>query len=302
MLPSGSPCATVLEAAKRAGYRTGLVVTTRITDATPATFASHVRHREEEDSIARQLIGDTHPLGTVVDLVLGGGRCHFLGNETEGSCRGDNVDVLRIAQEDEEKRGGYKVIGTREEFDALEGGNAAKLPLLGLFALGDMPFEIDRRAEEGVNDGSSSLLLPSLEEMARTAMTALEVASKDGEKGFFLMVEGSRIDHAGHENDPAAQVHEVLAYDRAFGAVLEFLERSKEDGVLVETSDHENGGLCVGSSELSLFMDSFIVFLNLCFLYPHLLTSSSFHIFCVVLLQSCNFPHLLSVTAISQSH
>ena len=59
------------------------------------------------------------------------------------------------------------------------------------------------------------------------------------------MIEGSRIDHAGHGNDPAAQVNEVLAYDAAFASVIEFLERSDDEGVLVATSDHETGGLSV---------------------------------------------------------
>jgi alkaline phosphatase len=77
VLPDHSPCGTVLEAASLAGYKTGLVVTTRITDATPACFASHVNMRQYEDRIAEQEIGE-HPLGRVVDLIFGGGRCHFL--------------------------------------------------------------------------------------------------------------------------------------------------------------------------------------------------------------------------------
>ena len=90
MLPDHTPCGTVLEAAKKAGYLTGLVVTTDITDATPACFASHVNIRSEEDLIARQEVGE-HPLGRVVDLMLGGGRCHFLPNISEGSCRADSL-------------------------------------------------------------------------------------------------------------------------------------------------------------------------------------------------------------------
>ncbi|KAI4136253.1 MAG: hypothetical protein LQ340_008135, partial [Diploschistes diacapsis] len=229
VLPDGWPCGTVLEAAKRAGYTTGLVVTTRLTDATPATFASHVRAREHEDRIARQMVGDGHPLGHVVDLMLGGGRCRFLPNASAGGCRADDVDVTKLARER-----GYAYVSTRAGFDALEGGNAATLPLLGLFADTDIPFEIDRRAEADA--------YPSLEEMARTATTALRIATRDSEKGFFLLIEGSRIDHAGHENDPAAQVHEVLAYDRAFASVLEFLDEPGVEGVLVGTSDHETGG------------------------------------------------------------
>jgi alkaline phosphatase len=98
VLPDHSPCGTVMEAAKRAGYTTGLVVTTRITDATPACFAAHVNRRDEEDIIAQQMIGE-HPLGRVVDLMLGGGRCHFLPKSTSGSCRADETDVIQLAKD-----------------------------------------------------------------------------------------------------------------------------------------------------------------------------------------------------------
>ncbi|CAL3966410.1 unnamed protein product [Diplocarpon coronariae] len=232
MLPDHKPCGTVLEAAKRAGYMTGLVVTTDITDATPACFASHVKTRSEEDLIAQQEVGE-HPLGRVVDLLLGGGQCHFLGNDSEGGCRADDRDIIKLAQE----KFGWNYINNRKDFDELKLGSNVKLPLLGLFADRDIPFEIDRR---NLND-----VYPSLDEMTRTALRALEAATKDSDKGFFLMIEGSRIDHAGHGNDPAAQVHEVIAYDAAFSSVVEFLERSEDDGILVATSDHETGGLSV---------------------------------------------------------
>ncbi|KAI4193071.1 MAG: hypothetical protein LQ350_008484, partial [Teloschistes chrysophthalmus] len=229
VLPNGEPCGTVLEAAKRAGYMTGLVVTTRITDATPACFAAHVNHREEEDSIAEQEVGEG-PLGRVLDLMMGGGRCHFLPNTAEGSCRHDDRDIVDLA-----KKNGFSYVNDRKGFDGLNFGSGVKLPLLGLFADTDIPYEVDRRNMDDV--------YPSLDEMARTALKALQDATQDSDKGFFLMIEGSRIDHAGHGNDPVAQVHEVLAYDKAFASVLEFLDQDGVDGVLVGTSDHETGGL-----------------------------------------------------------
>ncbi|CUS09911.1 unnamed protein product [Tuber aestivum] len=228
VLPNGSPCGTVLEAAKKAGYMTGLVVTTRITDATPACFSAHVNLRGEEDRIAEQQIGD-YPLGRMVDLMIGGGRCHFLPNTTDGSCRDDSRDLISEAQ----KRFGFSYVDDRKSFDGLKKGHAAKLPLLGLFAPTDIPYDIDRKDED----------YPSLEEMAEVALKALEIATKDSDKGFFLMVEGSRIDHAGHGNDPAAQVHEVLAYDRTFKRVSDWIAGSRYPGVVVSTSDHETGGL-----------------------------------------------------------
>jgi alkaline phosphatase len=229
VLPDHTPCGTVLEAAKQAGYMTGLVVTTRITDATPACFASHVNMRSEEDLIARQLIGDS-PLGRVVDLIIGGGGCHFLPNTTAGSCRADDLDLVAQA-----KDRGFSYISSREGFNALKGGENVDLPLLALIANQDIPYEIDRRM---VNE-----LYPSLEEMTKTALHALSAATKNSDKGFFLMIEGSRIDHAGHANDPAAEAHEVLAYDAAFASVVDFLEKDSTPGVMVSTSDHETGGL-----------------------------------------------------------
>lgn len=170
---------------------------------------------------------------SVVDIMLGGGRCHFLPNTTDGSCREDDRDITKLAQDSF----GWNYIDNREDFDNLNLGDNIKLPLMGLFAEHDIPYEIDRR---NMND-----VYPSLEEMARTALNALTAATKDSEKGFFLMIEASRIDHAGHGNDPAAQVNEVLAYDRAFATVVEFLDTSAVEGVLVATSDHETGGLAV---------------------------------------------------------
>ncbi|CAK3946371.1 related to alkaline phosphatase Pho8 [Lecanosticta acicola] len=229
VLPNFDPCGSVMEAAKRMGYTTGLVVTTRITDATPAVFASHVRRREMEDEIALQMIGETHPLGRMVDLMMGGGRAHFLPNTTNGGSRTDGKDLTKLAAEKHD----WNYIDNKKSFDNL--GTSAELPLLALFAPGDIPYEIDRRNETHI--------YPSLEQMTRTALSALSAATKNKDKGFFVMIEGSRIDHAGHANDPAAQVHEVLAYDRAMSAVFDFIQDSETPTLMVSTSDHETGGL-----------------------------------------------------------
>ncbi|KAK5952550.1 vacuolar alkaline phosphatase [Knufia fluminis] len=234
VLPDHTPCGTVLEAAKKAGYLTGLVVTTRLTDATPACFASHVNNRAYEDIIAEQMVGN-HPLGQVVDVLIGGGRCHFLPNTTEGSCRQDDTNVVKMAQD----KYGYNYIDNREDFDNLQARGGVELPLLALMADTDVPYEIDRVHMDDV--------YPSEAEMAELALNALEAASKDSAaKGFFLMIEGSRIDHTSHGNDPAAHVREVLAHDKAFATVLDFLNDSETPGVVVGTSDHETGGLAAG--------------------------------------------------------
>jgi len=165
--------------------------------------------------------------------MLGGGRCHFLPNSTgDASCRADDRDMVDLA-----RAHGFHYVSDRAGFDGLRGGDELAFPMLGLFADTDIPYEIDRRNEGHV--------YPSLQEMAETAMRALSRATRDSDKGFFLMIEGSRIDHAGHHNDAAAQVHEVLAYDRAFTSVLDFIKHEKTPTVMVSTSDHETGGLAV---------------------------------------------------------
>lgn len=146
--------------------------------ATPACFSAHVNLRSEEDRIAEQQIGD-YPLGRVVDLMLGGGRCYFLPNSTKGSCRADDRDLVKEAQ----KKYGFSYISDRKQFDGLKKGAKGTLPLLGLFASKDIPFEIDRKDKD----------YPSLDEMAEVALNMLEEATKDSDKGFFLMVEGSRM-------------------------------------------------------------------------------------------------------------
>ncbi|CUM67656.1 uncharacterized protein PRCAT00005357001 [Priceomyces carsonii] len=226
--PDKAPCGTILEALKLRGYLTGLVVTTRITDATPAAFSSHADYRFQEDLIAQQQLGE-YPLGRMVDLILGGGRCHFYPNSIEGGCRSDDRNLI----EEVKAKGEWSYVGNREEFDALKLGENVSLPLLGLLADTDIPYAIDR----------DSSVYPSLAEQVKVALTALSKATEDSDEGFFLMIEGSRIDHAGHHNDPAAQVREVLDYDDAFKEVIKFIDETDIPTVALSTSDHETGGL-----------------------------------------------------------
>jgi len=225
--PEKKACGTLLEAAKRLGYMTGLVVTSRITHATPASFNSHVVYRDLEDDIAFQQVGGL-PLHRTTDLMFGGGLCHFLPYNSTGSCRLDDIDVIAKAKENE-----FTVLTNLSEFNQLKNGHGVKFPLLGLFASDHMSYEIDRNPVEQ----------PSLLDMASTALNALLEATKDSEHGFFLMIEGSRIDMASHNNDPVGHVRDVLMYDQVFSLAQNFIE--KNGGVLLSTSDHETGGLSV---------------------------------------------------------
>ncbi|CCE65493.1 hypothetical protein TPHA_0L01380 [Tetrapisispora phaffii CBS 4417] len=230
--PDTQPCGTILESAKLNGYMTGLVVTTRITDATPASFSAHVNMRSQEDQIALQQLGH-YVLGNMVDLMIGGGRTHFYSGEVESLniTNGARKDGRNLITESIEN--GWQYAGNKKEFDSLDGGKNVSLPLLCLLADDNIPFDVDRDENE----------FPSIKEQAMVAINALHEGTKDSEEGFFLMIEGSRIDHAGHNNDPAAQVREVLAFDEAFKAIIDYADSSDVDTIILSTSDHETGGL-----------------------------------------------------------
>ncbi|KAH3660247.1 hypothetical protein OGAPHI_007452 [Ogataea philodendri] len=225
------PCGTILEALKLQGYKTGLVVTTGITDATPASFNAHADYRYMQSLIANHQLGYDTSLGLVTDLMIGGGQCFYLPGSHPQGCRDDEVDLLEKA-----RNSNFTVATNKQEFDQLQLGANASLPLLALVAYYNIPYDIDRQENE----------YPSLDEEVRTALTLLTEATKDSDQGFFLLIEGSRIDHAGHSNDPAAQVREVLAYDKAFKTVIDYIDSAETETFMVSTSDHETGGLAVG--------------------------------------------------------
>ncbi|KAJ2036477.1 vacuolar alkaline phosphatase [Coemansia sp. RSA 922] len=225
--PNEKPCGTVLEAAKIKGYTTALVSTARITHATPAAFASHVVHRDMEGLIAQQLVGN-NTISNKVDLLFGGGSCNFLPNTTKGSCRTDDLDVWALA-----KNNGYSAFESRAAFDALK--PKTKLPTIGLFTSSHMSYEIDR----------NPALEPSLAEMTVKALEILSENTKHSDQGFFIMIEGARIDMAGHDNDPAAHLRDIVQYWETVAAVRRFVNNNRNTA-MIGTSDHETGGLALG--------------------------------------------------------
>ncbi|RYP09935.1 hypothetical protein DL764_000977 [Monosporascus ibericus] len=228
--PSGSPVGTILEAAHLAEYKTGLVVTSVINHATPACYSAHVLDRNSYEDIAAQQIGYSHPLGSVVDLLFGGGRCYYKPQSDSGSCRNDDVDLFSWAEEQ-----GYRVMQNRDQFDELEKGKgkAAVLPYIGLFNDDQMMYEIDRVRHETE---------PSLLEMVETALNTLDRATADSQRGYFLMIESSRIDHAGHANDPAAHLQDIIMYNDVVDYVKEWID-DHPDTLMMSAADHECGGL-----------------------------------------------------------
>src|SRR5690625_6528963 len=145
-------------------------------------YTTLFRSRDEENQIAEQML-----LEHDIEVMLGGGKRHFLPKE-EGGKREDKKNLIDSAEEK-----GYEIVTNKSEMNKTEGGK-----LLGLFSNSHMTYELDRDMTEE----------PSHDEMTEKALGVL----KDDKNGFFLMVEGGRIDHAGHANYPATNIHETLAF------------------------------------------------------------------------------------------
>ncbi|MBN1938497.1 MAG: alkaline phosphatase [Candidatus Aminicenantes bacterium] len=210
----GKNVLSILEAAMSRGMAGGLVATSPITHATPASFGSHVAKRSEGNRIAEGLLANK------IDVLLGGGYGFFIPKPEEGSYRNDERDLIREARE-----AGYAVCLTREEMASAPAGM-----ILGLFARSSMTTEPPE---------------PSLAEMAAEALRRLEVRKE----GFFLMVEGSQIDYAAHDTDLEKTLNQTLKFDEAVATALAFAEKDGRTLVIV-TADHETGGLVITGGEM----------------------------------------------------
>ncbi|HCZ06110.1 MAG: alkaline phosphatase [Thermotogota bacterium] len=208
MLPDGTVVPSIAEIAAKNGVKVGIVVTCRVTHATPGAVYGHVESRNDENTLAEQLVNSD------ITVVFGGGWRHFVAT---GGKRTDGKDLIALA-----KAKGFDYITTRTEMLNYHGDK-----VLGLFSSSHLAPASERSGEQ-----------PMLWEMVDKA---LEVLSKDGAP-FFLMVEGSQIDWENHGNDVYGMWQEVLEFNKAFEVALEFAE-SHPDTLIVVTSDHETGGL-----------------------------------------------------------
>lgn len=199
------PVPSIIEMAKRNGLSTGIVVTTDITDATPADFIAHVPLRDMSEEIADAF------LKSDIDVFIGAGKKHFT----------DRKDGRNLWSELKAK--GYQVCDTITEIENIKEGKIAALLI-----------------EQRVNKRGDQL--------AKTTNVALNTL-RQNPKGFFLMVEGSKIDDGGHDNNIQYVVEEMLDFDKTVGKALEFASQNGETLVVV-TADHETGGLTLVDGDM----------------------------------------------------
>lgn len=199
---------SILDVFKKNGSKVGVISTNTVFDATPAAFTASAATRASSDDIAKQLLeGD-------LDVILGGGSINF------GPTRKDGVDLIPLFKEK-----GYIYVTDKDGLQAVN--NADKL--FGLFSPSFMSYLADR---DNINSKE-----PNLVEMQAKA---IEVLSK-ADKGFFLMVEGARIDHAAHAADVLGVWKETIDFDNAVREAVKWAEKDGETLVVV-VSDHETMG------------------------------------------------------------
>ena len=200
---------TILEMSADRGMATGVIATSSITHATPASFYAHNESRNNHEEIAADLVASK------VDFFAGGGY-DFFGK------RKDSVDYIAKLKE-----AGFQV--NTESLEAPESFDIANR-YGWLLSPDGMPRMLDGRGD----------FLPQSTQMS------LDHLSQKPE-GFFLMVEGSQIDWGGHANNADYIITEVIDFDETIGKALDFAEADGETLVIV-TADHETGGFALSST------------------------------------------------------
>jgi alkaline phosphatase len=242
---AGAALPTLLEISEAAGLATGVVTTTRLTHATPGATYAHTPERNwETDSeltqaaraagctdIARQFAD--FPIGDGIEVAMGGGRSHFLPAGAEdpeySEFPGDRLDGRDLVAEWRKKNPQGAYVWNQRQFDAIDIANTQRV--LGLFEPDHMNYEHDRPKDRAGE--------PSLAQMTRTAIGVLS----HNAKGYFLMVEGGRIDHANHAGNAYRALTDTIAFSDAVRAAV---ESASADTMIIVTADHSHTLTFVG--------------------------------------------------------
>ena len=208
------PVSTVLEWAKEHGMKTGVAVTSQINHATPAGYSAHNESRKNYDQIADSYFDEKINDHFVLDVMLGGGWDYFI-----------RYDRNLVA---EFKKAGYQYV---DNIAHLKTANS-KQPLLGLFA------------EQGLN---WALDMPPKQRLKTLTQAAVEHLEND--QGFFLLVEASQIDWAGHSNDVGAAMSEMQDLAQTMTWLEQYVD-AHPDTLLVLTADHSTGGFTIGANKI----------------------------------------------------
>lgn len=203
------PVKSILEELKERGFKTGIVVTSEITHATPAAFYAHQKSRYMDEEIAGDLVLSD------LDLFVGGGKKFFDRRKTD---QRNLIEELR--------KKGY-IIGDIQK-DNWSDLNLKKEDKLAYFTA----------------DGDPTTVKQGRDYLPKATAFSVDFLKQKSTAGFFLMVEGSQIDWGGHDNDEEYILNEMLDFDRAVSKALEFAKIDGETLVIV-LADHETGGMSI---------------------------------------------------------
>jgi alkaline phosphatase len=247
VLPNEKPVPTILELAKKAGFRTGDVSTAELQDATPAVLGSHVVNRDCKGPVATTAKCPTNAkenggagsiaeqlVATKPDVLLGGGKAYFDETVTAGKFKGKSV----LAQA---KSSGYQVVTDAAGLAAAK----SNAPILGAFAKNNLDVEWTGPTPTLTGTATSKCAVntaraksqPHLADMADKALTVLDKQTKRSKRGFFLQIEGASIDKQDHAANPCGQIGETVAFDAAVKKALAY-QRFHPDTLVVVTADH----------------------------------------------------------------
>ena len=211
--PDGSPVYSVAYAAKESGFAVGVATTVCINHATPSAFYAHNNSRNNYHDIAQEMLTAGY------DFYAGG----------DAKCN----EEQRTALYAKAKEQGYTIARGYEDYIA-KADDAKKMMLYQKNISEGLPYTIDRTEEDLT--------------LAQITEAAIDFLKEKSKKGFFLMVEGGKIDYASHSDDAATMFNEVLDFNAAIAEALEFYKKHKNETLIIVTADHETGGLVLGYS------------------------------------------------------
>lgn len=205
---------------KQLGYKIGIVSSVNIDHATPGAYYAHVPNRSNYYDIGLQLVDSDF------DYFAGG---KFLSDESKEVKKNGETPIITLAEQK-----GYIIANTKEEIENLKKGTDKAIVISP-----DNEVEKESGALKYSLDRSSN-------ELTLADYTKKGIEFLDNDKGFFMMVEGGKIDWAGHANDAAAMIHDVQALSDAVQEAINFYHEHPDETLILVTGDHETGGLTIG--------------------------------------------------------
>lgn len=231
------------------GYKTGIVTTSEVTDATPAAQGGHTISRALQNDIARQYVDGVFTAGPTFDVIMGGAKERFDTRTITNS--GDTRNLAAELQ-----AAGFTYVTTRTQLNALPTGPSGTGRVLGLFRTGNMNVAYDklglqRPPDEPAPNFGGFTDQPFLDEMTAKAIQTLTRENAP----FILMVEGASIDKQSHPNHAAGQIWDTIELDKAIGVGRNYLNRNAQtraSTLALVTADHDQSQVIIGSVDTTV--------------------------------------------------